>query len=60
MFRSRCECTENLLCNCTTDLCQTVNKLKQEKKKQCQRTDVNVYVVYKLSTVETENTCVAM
>ena len=45
----------------TTELCLSVDKLKKKRKKKtgeerCQFTDVNVYVVYILSTVETENT----
>ena len=45
---------------CTTELCLSVDKLQGEEKttekelRQC--TEVNVYVVYILSTVKTENT----
>ena len=44
---------------CTTELCLSVEKLKEEKKtgkERCLCAEVNVYVVYILSTVKTENT----
>ena len=45
---------------CTTDLCLSVDKLKKEKKEtgweRCLCTEVNVYVLYILSTVKTDNT----
>ena len=40
----------------TTDLCLTANQLKKEKREQCSCTEVSVYVVHILSTVETEYT----
>ena len=36
---------------CTTDQCLSVDKLKKEKKKECQCTEVSVCVVYILSTM---------
>ena len=46
---------------CTTELCLSVDKLKEEEKtttgkERCPCTEVNVYVVCNLSTVKTENT----
>ena len=44
---------------CTTELCLSVDKLKKEKttgKERYYCTEVNVYVVYIMSTVEAENT----
>ena len=44
---------------CTTELCLSVDKLKEETttgKERCQCPEVNVKAVYILSTVQTENT----
>ena len=45
---------------CTTELCLSVDNLKEEGKKNIEGTMLvyrgNVYVVYILSTVKTENT----
>ena len=45
---------------CTTELCLSVDKLNEEKtttrKERCKGTEVNVCVVYFLSTVQSENT----
>ena len=57
--RSRCGCTENQTVYCATELCLSVDKLTKEKttgKERCQWTEVNVHVMYILSTVKTENT----
>ena len=46
--------------HCATELCLSVDKLKKKKKKNKEGTmkctEVNVYVVYILSTVKPENT----
>ena len=58
--RSRCACTEVRLCVEKTELCLSLNKLKEEGKNNREGTMLvyrgNVCVVYILSTVKTENT----